>query len=157
VQPLLLWKSNEHHTTWVCVCSLSYPARNAHVPDCQLWPAPLYNIFPRYFINSMIFDKKSYGTRNVCFAFLYNFYLKHFSFYKKKISEIRCEMYSGLHVKYTLFLSDFNETWTFSTDFRKVFKYQISWKSVQWESSCSMRTDRHDEANSRFLHFCERA
>ena len=23
-------------------------------------------------------------------------------------------------------------------------------KSIQWEPSCSMRTDRHDEANSRF-------
>jgi hypothetical protein len=26
---------------------------------------------------------------------------------------------SGLHVKYPLFLSDFKETWSFSTDFRK--------------------------------------
>ena len=38
-------------------------------------------------------------------------------------------------------------------------------KSVQWEPSCSTRkegqrdgrTDRHDEANSRFSQFCERA
>jgi Na+/melibiose symporter-like transporter len=40
-------------------------------------------------------------------------------------------------------------------------KYQISWKSVQWELSCSMlmdgRTVRHDKANSRFSQFCERA
>ena len=29
-------------------------------------------------------------------------------------------------------------------------KYQISWKSVQWEQSCSMQTEGHDEANSCF-------
>jgi len=29
----------------VCVCSLSYPACNAHAPFCHLWPAPLYPIF----------------------------------------------------------------------------------------------------------------
>jgi len=28
-------------------------------------------------------------------------------------------MFTGLHAKYTLFLSDFNETYIFSTDFRK--------------------------------------
>jgi hypothetical protein len=28
-------------------------------------------------------------------------------------------MYIGLHVKYPLFLSDFNETWICSTDFSK--------------------------------------
>jgi len=60
----------------------------------------------------------------------------------------------GLNVKYPLFLADFNQPWTFSTDFRKMFKYQISWKSVQWEP---FHADghRHDEPNGRFSQFCE--
>jgi len=70
-------------------------------------------------------------------------------------------MYSGLHVKYPLFLSSFNETWIFWTDFWKILKYQISWKSIQLEPRCSMQTDgwmaRHDKANSHFSQFCERA
>jgi len=60
------------------------------------------------------------------------------------------------------YLSDFNENWIFWTDFRKKFKCQILQKSVQWEPSCSMRTNRHangltgcDEADIRFSQFCE--
>ena len=34
--------------------------------------------------------------------------------------------------------------------------YQVSSKSVQEEPGCSMRTGRHDEANSRFSRFYER-
>jgi hypothetical protein len=45
---------------------------------------------------------------------------------------------------------------------RRIFqKYQISWKSVPWEQSCSMRldvrTDGHDDASSRFAQFRESA
>jgi hypothetical protein len=33
----------------------------------------------------------------------------------------------------------------FSTDFRKILKYQISWNSVRWEPRCSMRTGRRKD------------
>jgi hypothetical protein len=41
--------------------------------------------------------------------------------------------------------------------FEKKLKFQVSTKSVQWESSCSMRTDAHDEADSHFAQICEGA
>ena len=48
-------------------------------------------------------------------------------------------MYKTLRVKYPLFLSGFNETRIIAISIRKILKYQISRKSVQWEQSCSMR------------------
>jgi len=46
-------------------------------------------------------------------------------------------------------------------DCEKIIRYQIQWKSVQWGPSHTMQTcrqaDRRDEANSRFLHFCQHA
>jgi hypothetical protein len=58
--------------------------------------------------------------------------------------------------KVPVILLYFNQTWIFLTDFRTLHTYQISWQSVQWKPSCSMRTDTHNEANSHFLQFCER-
>jgi len=47
----------------------------------------------------------------------------------------------------------------FSRQISKILKYQISWKSVQWEPGCSMWTEGQTwrEANSRLSQFCERA
>jgi hypothetical protein len=48
----------------VCVCSLSYPACNAHAPYCHLWPVWLYHIFPHYLINRTIFEEWG-GRKNL--------------------------------------------------------------------------------------------
>jgi len=47
----------------------------------------------------------------------------------------------GIHVKYTVFLSDFNQPSVFSTYFLKILKYQISWISILWEIICVMWAD----------------
>jgi hypothetical protein len=92
----------------------------------------------------------------MCFDFLYKFCLQYFSL-QEELSEILLKMYIGLHVQRPSFLSGFHENWILSKDFRKTLKSQISLKSVQLEPSCSVRTDRHDEVDSRLSQPCERA
>jgi len=48
------------------------------------------------------------------------------SYSKKNWAIVDKKMSTGRHVNFPSFLSDFNETWIFSTDFRKAPKYQIS-------------------------------
>jgi len=111
-----------------------------HGPYILLWPVRLWNIFAHYLINSMIF-KNIYLTWNECFDFLFNFFPTHFSLLEE-LSEIWWNMYFSLHEKYPLFLFDFDETWIFSIAFRKILKYQILWKSIHWEPSCSTKDRR---------------
>jgi hypothetical protein len=147
----------------VCVCVCSYLHYLACTPlifyaalqaSCHLWPVWLYHIFPHYLIHSMLFGKHLFNTECVFW-----FSLQILS----KIFLILRWMYTGLHVKCPLFLSHFNQTWTFLTDFQKILKYEISQKFVQCEPCSSMQTDkwtdrqtdRHDKAETCFLQFCE--
>jgi len=155
VQPLLPWKSNKCYIFWVCVCSLGCPACKAHAPYCHLWPVPLHYIFFSVFSHKRYNFGKKVTEHKMCalifsITFVWNISILiiqrdtiknvYRSSYKapvnfpfwEEFSEILLKMYIGRHVKYRLFLSDFNETWIFATDFRRILKYQFSWKSVQW-------------------------
>jgi len=58
-----------------------YVTCNAHAPYiaiCGLPRSPIY--FPHYPINGAIFEKKKVIEHTMCFEFVYNVYLKHFSF-----------------------------------------------------------------------------
>jgi hypothetical protein len=70
---LLQWNSNKYYIFLLCVCSLRYPAYNAHAPYCRLWPAWLYYIFPLYLINGTILDKKVIEYKMCVLNFSTNF------------------------------------------------------------------------------------
>jgi hypothetical protein len=125
--------------------------RMRHIVICSLHRC---TAFFHLFTQTARFSKESHSKQNVCFDFLYSFCLKYFLVWEK-MSEIWSKTCIGLRVKCLLLLSDFNEIW-FLTDFaKKILKYKISWKPVQWEPSCCMRRDGHDEANSRLSQICE--
>ena len=67
-----------------------------------------------------------------------------FHFKKKSARYHKCTLV--FRVKHPLFLLDVNQTLIFLDSFSKNNEvYNISWKSVQWEASCSVRTDRRSE------------
>jgi hypothetical protein len=54
-----------------CVfCTFLYRACNAHAPYCQLWPARLYDIFPRYLIRGRIFGGEKVIEHKTCVLIL---------------------------------------------------------------------------------------
>jgi hypothetical protein len=116
---------------------IQHALRMRHTVICDL---PRSTIFFHSLINGTIFDKKVLKTECV-FWFSLQLFPETFLILRRNESDM-ITMYTAFHIKYPLFLSDFSEIWIFSTDFRKFLKYQISWKSFQWEPSCSMWTDR---------------
>jgi hypothetical protein len=75
----------------------------------------------------------------------------------------------GVHVKYALFLSDFNETWILLTEFRKILKYQVCCKTIQWQPQIRSiiknnpvaekvsHKGTHDKVDCRFTKICASA
>ena len=146
------WKINNYYIFWVCVCSPRYPPYNA--PYCHLWHALLYNIFLHYLVKGTIFEKRTFLNVKCMFRFSPQLLSKNVFHSKKKwaIYDQKCVLVFRWSTLYSCPI--------FSTDFRKMLIYQISWKPFQWEPSfpCGQdgRSDRHDEANSRFSQLCER-
>jgi hypothetical protein len=111
---------------------------------CHLWPVWLYHIFPHYLINYTILGKK---LLNIKCVFWFSLQLLPETFFI--LRRIQRDFSINLHrssckvpvIVVRFYLTRLN----FFTDFRKILKYQLSWKSFQWEPSCSMRTDRQTD------------
>ena len=86
------------------------------------------------------FSKKNFIEHKTCDLILSATFIWNISRSKKKWARYD-QKYVGLHIKHPLLLSNFNDTWFISTDFRKIIICLISWKSVQREPSCSVLTD----------------
>ena len=123
-----------------------------------MWPVLLYNIFPHYLIKGKIFEKKR--SLNIKCEIWFSLQILSETFFILRRNER--DMIKNVYwysCKVQVFLSDFNESWIFSTDFQKMLYIKISWKSFQWEPICSMQTDRRtgrhtdrrDGSNSRSL------
>jgi len=126
VVPLLQCNSNNYYMFWVCVYRLRYPACNARAPYYHAWSVRIYKIFPHYLINSMIFGKKLPNTK---YVLIFSTVLSETSLILRSTEGDIVITCTDLQVKYPLFLSGFNETWILSTEFWKVLKCQILWKS----------------------------
>ena len=124
LEPFLPCKSSEYYIFWVFVRSLRYPACNAHAPYCHLWLAALYFIILHYLKKGTILKKKVFIIKCVYRVPLQILSEKVFILRRTERDMINNVPWSSCEVP--LFLSDFNETWIFSTDFRKILKYQIS-------------------------------
>jgi hypothetical protein len=144
-------QSNMYYIFWVCVCSLSYPTRNVLAPYRHLWPVWLYRIFPHYVIKKHDFRKINLSIIK-CLLILSTDLSETFLILRKTERYVIGNVYWP-SCAVPLFLSDINDTWISSTGFQKIVECQISWKSVQWEPSCSVRTDAQTDVMKLIVAF----
>ena len=132
-----------------CGCSLCFPACNARARYYIAISGLSVSI--NFFLIS---SKTAWFSENkviehITCDFIFSTILSE-AFHMLRIKEILSQMYVAPHVKYLLFLFGFNETWIFSTGFRKIVKYQVSLK-YQWKPSCFVRTDRQTHMTKLIL------
>ena len=114
--------------------------------------------FPHYLINDSIFEKKKFIEHKICVLIFSTTNVRNISHSQKKWARYDqiCKL---VFISSTRYSCPTLHKRNFLDGFLKKKNIQIKTllNSFQWEPSCSIRTDRHDEANFRFSQFRERA
>jgi len=131
----------------VCVCVCVWRSLSSMQSACTVLSSMAclaLHIFPHYHINGTVFGKK---LLNIKCVFWFSLQLGSEIFLAiRNEGDMIVEVHKS-SCKIPVILVPFEWNLNFLYRFsKKTFKYQISWKSVQWEPSCSMRTDGHYDA-----------
>jgi len=105
----------------------------------RLWPVWLYCIFRNYLVYDTIFGEKKLSAWNSYFDLLYHLHLKRLLF-REEFSNMTIT-FLGVHLKCLIVFCDVKHTWNISIEFNKSLQHKTSWKSIQWDQTCSTRTD----------------
>jgi hypothetical protein len=121
-----------------------------------IWSSVASLVLPYFFHNipySARFSERSFAHKKCVSCFSITLISK---ISRSKKNWKRYHKKTCILVKYPVSLSDFNDTWIFSVGFRKYsyVQYHENRSSGSRTVSCG-RTDRHNEANSRFSQFFE--
>jgi hypothetical protein len=115
-----------------------------HMPHTVICVLPRLKYFSKLSHKQHYFKKKV-TAHKMCFDFLYNICLKHFSF-QEEWARYDKKIYIGLHVKYPSHLLKNTQI----SNFMKICPIGSSVVPCR-------KMDRHDKANNRSLQFCKRA
>jgi hypothetical protein len=146
---MLPWKSNMYYMFWVCVCSLSYPACKAQSPYCHPCPFWLYHIFPH---KRHDFRKKVIG-HDICVLIFSTTFVWILILRRVQRDTIITGLRSSCKIPVVVVKVSKN---TQNTQKYSNIKFHENPFSGNRVVTCG-RTDRHDEASSRFSQFCEGA
>ena len=138
---ITIFENNTYSECVFVALVIRHEARRRHILVRGLSSTNMF--FPHYLINGKIFEKKNLLKTKCVFWFRLQILAE-----KVLISRIiRWNIVINVRKFSCKVPSIFVRFW-WSLNFcghvfeKKVLKYKISWKSVQWEQGCSMRTDR---------------